>query len=207
MMATRRGRIKRIALSELASVRPSGMIAISLEEGDQLGWARLTNGSNEIILVTEQGQALRFSEQEVRPMGRSASGVNAIRLEGADLLTSMEVIEPGGYLLVITRNGFGKRTPLSEYSVKGRATGGITTINKDALSKIGPITSARIVQEADDLTIISANGVVLRTKVNDVSISGRSARGVILFKPDPGDSVASMARISDAELRQAGATE
>lgn len=207
MMATRRGRIKRIALSELASVRPSGMIAISLEEGDQLGWARLTNGSNEIILVTEQGQALRFSEQEVRPMGRSASGVNAIRLEGADLLTSMEVIEPGGYLLVITRNGFGKRTPLSEYSVKGRATGGITTINKEALAKIGPITSARIVQEADDLTIISANGVVLRTKVNDVSISGRSARGVILFKPDPGDSVASMARISDAELRQAGATE
>lgn len=207
MMATRRGRIKRIALSELASVRPSGMIAISLEEGDQLGWARLTNGSNEIILVTEQGQALRFSEQEVRPMGRSASGVNAIRLDGDDLLTSMEVIEAAGYLLVITRNGFGKRTPLNEYPVKGRATGGVTTINKDALPKIGSITSARIVQDADDLTIISANGVVLRTKVKDISVSGRSARGVILFKPDPGDSVASMARISDAELRQAGATE
>lgn len=207
VMATRNGRIKRITLTELAAVRPSGLIAITLEEGDEMGWARLTNGSNEIILLTEGGQALRFSEQVVRPMGRTAAGVTAIRLSAKDHLASMEVVEPEGYLVVITSNGFGKRTPLAEYPVKGRATGGVAAINKDALSKIGLISAARVVQEADDLTIISANGVVLRTKVKEISVSGRSARGVRLFKPDPGDSVVSMARISDAELRKAGATE
>jgi DNA gyrase subunit A len=206
-MATRGGRIKRIALSELASVRPSGVIAISLEQGDDLGWARLTNGEDEVILVTEQGQALRFSEQEVRTMGRTAAGVNAIRLGAGDHIASMEVIVPDGFLVVVSRNGYGKRTPLNEYPVKGRATGGVATINKDALRKIGVIAAARVVQEADDLTIISANGVVLRTKVKEVSESGRSTRGVMLFKVDPGDSVASMARISDSELRQAGAAE
>jgi DNA gyrase subunit A len=206
-MVTRNGRIKRIALSELASVRPSGMIAITLEEGDALGWARLTDGNNEIILITEQGKALRFSENEVRPMGRTAAGVTAIRLSAKDFLASMEVIEPGGYLVVITRNGFGKRTSLGEYPVKGRATSGIMTINKNALGKIGPIAAARVVQDADDLTFISASGVVLRTKVKDLSAVGRAARGMTLFKPDSGDYVASMARIADADLRQAGATE
>ena len=207
IMATRRGRSKRIAMSELSSVRPSGVIAINLEEGDQLGWARLTNGNDDVILITEQGQALRFSEKEIRSMGRTAAGVNAIRLGKQDYVTSMEVIEPDGYLLVVTRNGFGKRTLLSGYPVKGRATRGVATINKAALTTIGPVVSARVVQEADDLTIISANGVVLRTKVKDVSASGRGARGVTLLKPDPGDFVASMARISNAELRQAGAAE
>jgi DNA gyrase subunit A len=206
-MATRNGRIKRIALSELAAVRPSGMIAISLEKGDSLGWARLTNGNNEIILVTEQGKALRFSENEVRPTGRTAAGVTAIRLGAKDFLASMEVIEPDGYLVVITRNGFGKRTALSAYPLKGRATGGVVTVNQEALGKIGIITAARVVQEADDLTFISANGVVLRTRVKDLSALGRAARGVTLFKPDSGDYVASMARIADADLRQAGASE
>jgi DNA gyrase subunit A len=206
-MATRRGRIKRLPLSELASVRPSGLIAISLEEGDQLGWARLTNGDNEIILVTEQGQALRYSETKVRAMGRTAGGVAAIRLAKGDQLTSMEVIEPGGYLVQITTRGFGKRTALSAYSAKGRATSGVGTVDKKALDKIGPIASARVVQEADDLTFISANGVILRTKVKDISLSGRSARGVTIMHLDSGDSVATMARVAYADLQLAGASE
>jgi DNA gyrase subunit A len=206
-MATRNGRIKRLTLAELASVRPSGLIAISLEEGDQLNWARLTNGDDEIILVTELGQALRYSEAEVRAMGRTAAGVTAIRLDANDHLTSMEVIEPGGYLIQITSRGYGKRTVLSEYPVKGRGTGGVSTIDKKALGKIGPLVSARVVQEADDLTIISANGVILRTKVKDISLSGRSARGVTVMNVQSGDSVATMARIADADLRLAGAGE
>ena len=206
-MATRNGRIKRIALPELASVRPSGLIAISLEDGDLLGWARLTDGQDEIILVTEQGQALCFCEEEVRPMGRAAAGVTAIRLEVGDHVTSMEVIEPGGYLAQITTHGYGKRTPLTEYPIKGRATGGVHTIDKKALAKTGPIASARVVQEADDITIISAGGVILRTKVSDISISGRSTRGFVIMNPQDGDSVATMARIADADLRLAGATE
>ena len=206
-MATRNGRIKRIALPELASVRPSGLIAITLDEGDLLGWARLTDGEDEVILVTEQGQALRFCEEEVRPMGRTAAGVTAIRLEDNDHVTSMDVLEPDGYLAQITTHGYGKRSPLSEYPVKGRATGGVHTIDKKALGKTGPIASARVVQEADDVTIISAGGVILRTKVSDISISGRSTRGFVIMSPPAGDSVSTMARIADADLRLAGAAE
>jgi len=204
-MATVDGRVKRMALAELASVRPSGLIAISLGEGDELGWARLTNGNDEIILVTEQGQALRFSEQEVRPMGRTAAGVTGIRLVAGDCVTSMEVVEPGGDLLLMTSRGYGKRTPLSEYPVKGRATGGVQTINKDALKTIGRVASARIVQENDDLTIVSTNGLVLRMKVKELSRTGRASRGVLIMDLQERDSMATMARMPAANLRQAEA--
>ena len=205
MMATRSGRIKRMALSELAAVRPSGLIAINLEKGDELGWVRQTNGKNEIILVTEQGQALRFAEDEVRAMGRGASGVTGIRLDKGDYVTSMEVIEPGGYLALVTRRGYGKRTSLDEYPVKGRATGGVRTINKESLDKIGAIAAARVVQAADDVTIISEGGVLLRTKVSAIPESGRATRGVHLMSLQGKDNVASLARIADSDLRQVGA--
>ncbi len=104
-MATLKGRIKRVSLSEFANVRPSGLIAISLDSGDQLGWARLTSGKDDIILVTTGGQALRISENEIRVMGRTAGGVAGIKLKKQDQLASMEVVEPGGYLLVVTRQG------------------------------------------------------------------------------------------------------
>jgi len=200
IMATRLGRIKRIALSDFASVRPSGLIAIKLDEGDELDWARLTNGSDDLILVTEQGQALRFSERQLRPTGRNAAGVTAIKLAKGDHVTSMEVVEPDGDLLVISSCGYGKRTPLTEYPVRGRATGGVKTIDQKALSKIGPLTAARVVQEADDLTIISAGGVVLRTKVKNISRTGRATRGTRLMELQAGDTVASMARVAEAEL-------
>jgi DNA gyrase subunit A len=203
-LATRMGKIKRMALSELSAVRPSGIIAIGLEEGDELGWARLTHGDNEIIFVTEQGQALRFAEDEVRSMGRTASGVTGIRLGTKDKVTSMEVIEKGGDLLLVTTLGYGKRTALAEYPVKGRATGGVQTIARDAVDKIGTIASARVVQEADDLTIITANGMVLRTKVKDVKQAGRATRGVHLMGIKEGDRVASIARIAAAELKKVG---
>jgi DNA gyrase subunit A len=204
-LATRNGKIKRMALSELAAVRPSGIIAIGLEDGDELYWARLTHGDNEIILVTEQGQALRFAEEEVRSMGRSAGGVTGIRLGTKDKVTSMDVIEAGGDLLLVTTLGYGKRTSLAEYPAKGRATGGVQTIARDSAEKIGTITSARVVQEADDLTIITANGMVLRTKVKDVRQAGRATRGIHLMEVKEGDRVASIARIATAELKKVGA--
>jgi len=204
-LATRNGKMKRMALSELASVRPSGIITINLEEGDELGWARLTQGKDEIILVTEQGKALRFAEDEVRNMGRNAGGVTAIRLSDNDHVTSMEVIEKGGDLLLVTTQGYGKRTPLTEYPVKGRGTHGIQTIAKDALPKIGTVTSARVVQEGDDLTIISSNGMVLRMKVKDVKLAGRATRGNHMMDVKEGDRVASIARIANAELKRVGA--
>lgn len=204
-LATRGGRVKRLNLSEFASVRPSGVIAITLDEKDELGWARLTHGSNEIILVTENGQALRFSETTIRPTGRSAAGVTGIGLRKGDNVAGMEVIEPDGDLLIITAKGYGKRSPLADYPVKGRATGGVATIDQKSLGKIGMITVVRVVQEADDLTMMSANGVVLRTRVTDVPKSGRATRGHVLIKLQEGDSLASVARISAADLQKAGA--
>lgn len=207
IMATRNGRVKRVLLSEFASVRPSGLIAITLDKGDELGWVRLTDGKSEVILVTEQGQALRIDENEVRPMGRAAAGVTGIRLARGDFVTSMEVVEKGADLLVVTARGYGKRSSLSEYPVKSRATGGVQTIDKKALKKVGIISAARVVQEADDLTIISANGVALRTKVKDIALSGRATRGVVLINLQEGDAVASLARISAADLRRVGAAD
>ena len=205
IMATRRGRIKRMSLSEFASVRPSGLIAINLEAGDELGWVRMTHGNDDVVLVTENGQALRISETDVRAMGRAAAGVTGIRLGRGDHVASMEVVEPSGDLLVVTTRGFGKRTPLEDYPVKGRATGGVATINRHALGAIGKIAAARVVQSADDLTIISGSGLILRTKVKDINQAGRATRGVRLIVLQDGDSVASLARIADADLRRVGA--
>jgi len=205
MMVTRKGRAKRVELSEFSSVRPSGLIAISLADQDELGWVRLTQGDSEVILVTEQGQAVRFAEEEVRSMGRVAAGVIGIRLKKGDFVTGMEVVEPDADLLVVTTRGFGKRTPLGEYPTRSRATSGVQTIDKKAMSIVGGIAAARVVQDADELTLISAVGVVLRTKVMTISRSSRATRGVVLMNLQERDSVASVARISAADLQRVGA--
>jgi DNA gyrase subunit A len=205
MLMTARGRIKRVEMEEFAAVRPSGLIAMSLDEGDKLGWARQTSGKDEIIIVTENGQALRFSEDKVRSMGRQAAGVQGIKLKKDDAVTSMDVVEKEGALLVITTRGFGKQTPLKDYTAKGRATSGNFTIDPKALKEIGKIAAARVVQKEDDLTIMTSNGVTLRLKVKDVKQSGRATKGVHLIKPNEGDSVASVARISAEDLKKVGA--
>ena len=206
-MATRNGKVKRVELAEFSSVRPSGLIAITLEEEDELGWARLTDGEDEIILVTEQGQALRFAEAAVRAMGRTASGVNGISLAQGDHVASMEVLEEGGELVVITTGGYGKRTLLIDYPPKGRATGGVRTIDPKSLKSIGIIAAGRVVQPVDELTIISAGGVVLRTRVKDMKLGGRTAKCDLLISLEGEDYVASLARISTAELLRVGVKE
>jgi DNA gyrase subunit A len=206
MLATARGKVKRVVMEEFAAVRPSGLIAVTLEDGDYLGWARVTSGNDEVIFVTENGQALRFNESKVRAMGRQASGVQAIALKDGDAVTSMDVVERDGSLLVVTASGYGKQTPLNAYPAKGRATGGVSTIDQKALPEIGKIVSARVVQNADDLTIITSNGVAIRIKNKDVKQAGRATKGVHLIKPQPGDSVASVARIAAEDLKKAGAS-
>ena len=205
ILATVRGKVKRVDLKEFAAVRPSGLIAMGLEKDDQLGWARLTSGKDEVIFVTENGQALRFGETKVRSMGRQASGVQAIKLKKGDAVTSMDVVVKDSNLLVVTTGGFGKQTPLKEYSAKGRATQGISTIDQKALKEIGKIAAARVVQSDDDLTIMTAQGVTIRIKVKDVKQAGRATKGVHLIKPQEGDSVASVACISADDLKKAGA--
>jgi DNA gyrase subunit A len=203
-MATRNGKIKRVELSNFAAVRPSGLIAISLGKGDVLGWVRLTSGDDEIILVTEQGQALRFHEKLVRPMGRPAAGVRGIRLRKGDFVTSMDVIDPAGDLLVVSEKGYGKRTPLKEYPAKGRATGGVITLSRSKRDVTGGVAAARVVDEEDDLTIISSGGIVLRTKMKQVKQAGRATMGVRVINLKEGEVVASVARISAKELKQVG---
>jgi len=199
-MATVSGRVKRVALKEFASVRPSGLIAMSLEDDDELGWVRLTTGKDDVILVTRQGQALRLPETKIRSMGRQAAGVSGIKLRPNDLLASMEVVEPNGKLLVVTEFGFGKRTKLEEYPAKGRATGGVATVDQKHLGKIGSIASARVVQDEDEVTMISASGVLIRLKVKDLSIGGRATRGFRIMDLGKDDFVASVARIAAADL-------
>ncbi|HBX70272.1 MAG TPA: DNA gyrase subunit A [Chloroflexi bacterium] len=207
-MATQNGRVKRVILSEFAAVRPSGLIAIGLLDGDSLGWVRLTKGNEEVIIITEQGQALRFSENSVRPQGRPATGVTGISLKDHDQVIGMEVIEPGGDLLVVTTKGYGKRTSLDEYTAKGRATMGILTLDRDAISVVGKIAVARVVQPNDDeITLISTGGIVMRTIANSIAQLGRATRGVRVMDMQEGDAVATMARFSAADLRSVGASE
>jgi DNA gyrase subunit A len=206
-MATRKGKIKRVALSEFASVRPSGLIAMGLDKGDTLGWVGLTSGYDDVILVTQLGQAVRFHEQKVRSMGRPAAGMRAITLKPGDGVASMGVVDPQADLLVVSANGFGKRTPLKEYPSKGRGTSGILTLSKDKLDVTGAIVAAMVVYAEDDLTLISTGGILLRTKVRQVKQAGRATMGVHVIGLKEGDTVASVARIAARDLKLAGVEE
>ncbi len=198
-MATVSGRVKRVELAAFESVRPSGLIAITLDDDDHLGWVCLTSGEDEIMLVTRNGQALRFSEKLVRPMGRQAMGVIGIRTKPGDRLADMEVVEPEGDLLIVTEKGYGKRTKISAYSPKGRATMGMATIDKRALKTIGKIAEARVVQEEDEISLISSNGIVIRMAVANISRQGRATRGVTIMNLESTDTIAAMARIPKEE--------
>ncbi len=195
--ATVGGRIKRVELREFSAVRASGIIAMPLEAGDELGWARVTTGKQDLILVTEQGRALRFAESEVRPMGRTAAGVRGIRLRGQDRVVSLEVVEPGGDLLVVTPHGYGKRTALADYPSHGRFTSGVITLSASRVARDGRIVSARVVQLADEVAFFSANGIALRLRVKDIPQQGRGTSGVRLVQLKTGDTVAVVARLSD----------
>jgi len=196
VMATRQGKIKRTSLEEFASVRPSGLIAITLEEGDELRWVKLTQGKQEVVLVTERGQAIRFAEEDIRPMGRAAAGVMAVKLEKGDLVAAMDIVRPKADLLVVTEKGFGKRTPLKDYPLQSRYGKGVRTLDVKRLEEMGRIVTARVVDKGDEVTLISAKGMVLRTLVKNISRQGRATRGVRVMKLKEGDNVASLARIN-----------
>ncbi len=203
-MATERGRVKRTALEEYEGVRPSGLIGIVLEEGDRLGWAEVTSGSDELIFVTRRGMALRFRESEVRPMGRAAGGVGGIRLRAGDRVAAMGVVKPNADLLVVTERGFGKRTRLSEYRTQGRNTQGVQTVDVRRLTEIGEVADARVVEAGGELTLITSRGKVVRLATDDISRMGRATRGVRVMTLDAGHSVASVAYLASSRSPQVG---
>lgn len=196
-MVTRQARIKRCDLKEFAAVRPSGLIAINLDENDELGWVKLTRGDDELILASRLGQSIRFAETDVRPMGRSAGGVMAMRLSEDDELAGMDVVQPEADLLVVTAKGLGKRTPLAEYTCQIRYGSGVRTLSK-AFEITGPIVDMQIVRGDEDITLISSDGKMIRTKVSEIPQMGRMTRGAIIMRLAEGDTVASVAILSAA---------
>ncbi len=200
IMLTNKGTIKKTRLDDFKNVRRSGLIALKLKEDDMLEWVRPSTGSNDVITVTSQGQAIRFQEKEVRAMGRTASGVRAIKLKSNDVVVGMDVVSSDLVkkkvleLLVVSRNGLGKRTSLTEYKVQGRGGSGIKTMA--ITDKTGPIITARVVNntETQDLMIISVKGQVIRTPIKTVSTLGRATQGVRIMRfKQEGDKVASLA--------------
>ena len=195
-MATRGGMIKKTSLAEYAKIRSNGLIAISLVEGDELRWVGLTDGHNDIILATRNGQAARFHEHEVRPMGRDTRGVTGIRLKADDEVIGMEVVMPGAELLVVTEQGYGKRTVLDDFPVKHRATGGViaNSLNADT----GKVAAVRVVgREDEELMLITEEGTILRTEVSSVNRYRRASRGVTVMKPGEGDRIVSISVFVD----------
>lgn len=193
LMGTKMGRVKKTALREFDSPRV-GLIGIVLEGGDELIGVRLTDGDEEILLVTREGMSIRFSETEVRPMGRATMGVKGINLDEGDEVVSMNVVEPGAKVLVVTEKGYGKRTDISEYRSQGRAGKGIKTINQT--DRIGTIVGAKVVREEDELMIINSSGLMIRQPVSDISVFGRNTQGVKLMRVEEDDKVVAIALVA-----------
>jgi DNA gyrase subunit A len=207
VMATRRGKVKKTSLAEYARIKANGLIAINLVANDELRWVGLSDGSNDIILATRNGQAARFAEKEVRAMGRDTMGVTGIRLKGDDEVIGMEVIhDPTQQLLVVTEQGFGKRTVLSDFPIKHRATGGViaNSLNEDT----GKVAAVRLVgQEDEEVMLITDGGTILRTQVAGVNSYRRASRGVTVMKPAEDDRIISIAVFVDEGLPPEPETE
>ncbi|MDZ4771057.1 MAG: DNA gyrase subunit A, partial [Chloroflexota bacterium] len=188
VLATRQGRIKRVHVREFATVNSAGKIAMGLDPGDTLNWAARSNGDQHIVIVSEDGQSIRFSETKVRAQGRTASGVMSMRLKEGDTIVGMDVIRDGDtHVLVVTGNGYGKRTDLDEYRIQGRYGSGIRTISKN--TKTGPIVAMGCINPKDDILAITANNSIIRVSLEDVRDVGRNAMGVKLVRMTKDDQV------------------
>lgn len=177
VMATRCGRIKRVLLQHMNEVRHRGLIAINLEGNDTLIHVRRTDGDQDVMIVTESGQSIRFHESEVRVMGRIAAGVRSMRLRDADQVAAMDVIRAGDtHQLIVTRLGYGKRTALDEYQQRGRFGLGVRALARN--SKTGPVVAMRCLKASDDILLMSSTGVIIRTNLDEVRETGRSTQGV-----------------------------
>ncbi|KYH33765.1 DNA gyrase subunit A [Neomoorella mulderi] len=192
-MATRRGTVKKTPLAEYHTSRRDGLIAINLEDGDELIGVLRTEGDNEVILVTRQGKAIRFAEDEVRPMGRAAHGVKGLALEDGDEVIGLVRVKEEAELVVVSEKGFGKRTPLSEYRAQSRGGKGIITMN--VTERTGPVAAVAVVSQDDELMLISADGILIRLGVEDISRQGRNTQGVTLMRLEHNDRVVAIARV------------
>lgn len=192
-MATRHGLVKKTSLDQYDTSRRDGIIAISLNEEDQLVDVKLTSGEEQIVLATKRGQAIRFPEEQVRPMGRNTRGVRGIGLATNDEVVGMETVRPDAYLLTVTANGFGKRTLLTEYRAQTR--GGKGVINIKVNKRNGLVVAVQVVKNDEEIMMVSAEGIAIRFSAEDISKIGRATQGVTLMKLDQGDTVVAVARV------------
>jgi len=205
VMGTRLGVVKKTSLSAFSNPRAGGIIAMGVEENDSVIAAQLTDGNGEVFIATRYGMAIRFHEDDVRPMGRTAYGVRGINLRGDDYVVSMEVVKPGGTLLTVTERGFGKRTEIDEYRVQTR--GGVGIINIATTARNGLVVGVAYVQEGDELLVITQQGMILRMQTNDVRSIGRATQGVTLINIESEDKVVSIARLVEKEVEVEGEEE
>ncbi len=194
LMATKNGLIKKTGLTEYNNIRKSGIQGITLKENDELIDVRLTDGSNDVVLVTRNGMSIRFNENDVRAVGRVSMGVKGITIDDSDYVVGMEpVTNSNECILAITEHGFGKRTELDEYRSQNRGGKGVITYK--TTSKTGPIVGIKLVNDENDIMLITKNGIILRTHAKDISILGRNTQGVTLMRTSEGGKVVSIAKI------------
>ncbi len=199
VMATSHGIIKKTVLSAYGNPKKGGIIAINLDDGDKLIGVKLTNGKQDIILGTEQGKAMRFSEENVRTMGRVTHGVKGIKLKENDKVRDMVIVDENSSLLTVCENGFGKRTDFSEYPAHHR--GGQGVINIKTTERNGKVVALIDVRDTDELIMITAKGMVIRTPINTIRAIGRNTQGVKLFAVEEGDKLVSVARVAPEETK------
>jgi DNA gyrase subunit A len=196
-MGTRRGVIKKTALSAFSNPRAGGIIAMGVEEGDAVIAVLVTDGKGEIFIGTRNGMAIRFEEGDVRAMGRTAYGVRGITLRDDDLVVAVEAVRPAGSLLTVTERGYGKRTELDEYRVQSR--GGVGVINISTSARNGHVVGIAYVEEGDALLLMTQQGMIIRMPTDDLRAIGRATQGVRLIEIEGEDRVVSVARLVEKE--------
>jgi len=195
LLATRKGIIKKTRLEAFSKPRPSGIIALSIDEGDALIDAVVTSGGDQLLIGTEAGMAIHFKESDARPMGRTAYGVKGIRLDEKDAVVSLAVVHPAGTVLTVTANGFGKRTPLEDYRLQTR--GGKGLINMKTSGRNGPVVGVKFLRGEEQVMLITEKGMIIRLSTADISIIGRNTQGVRMIQLEEGDHLVSVARLAE----------
>jgi DNA gyrase subunit A len=203
LMATRQGQVKKTALEAFSRPRVDGIIGISIDEGDELLEAALTNGENTVVVASSGGRVVHFDEEDARPMGRNTRGVRGIRLDDAEEMVGMIAVDPNDEpcILTVSANGYGKRTPLEKYRVQGRGGKGLITMNRT--KRTGPLVTIKGVYEGNDLMVITENGIMIRMGVDDISTMGRNTQGVRVINLKKDDSIADVTRVVTEEDEEA----
>jgi DNA gyrase subunit A len=205
VMGTRRGVIKKTELSAFSNPRAGGIIAMGVEEGDSVIAARISDGNSEVFIGTRDGMSIRFSEGDVRSMGRGAYGVRGITLREGDEVVAMEVLSPGGTILTVTEQGYGKRTELDEYRVQSR--GGVGIINIQTSDRNGKVVGMKQVSEDDEVMLITQQGKILRMAAGGIRTIGRATQGVRLIDIEGDDRAVSIARLAEKEEEEPAGEE